>query len=243
MPEVEGGKPIVLDLAEFQVNTEKVNEIAAKGAELVEQAKELVIDSKESYQLGGEILVNAKRVITNIEGMYKPIKNRFHRGHKDTIAEEKAKLAVPAEVKDIIGKKMEAWDALERARIRKEQEEREEAARKAAEEERLREAEELEKEGKVDEAEAVLEEDIPAPMPVPVEAPPKVAGVSYGDKWSANVVSTPELITWAAQDVQNRWQYLVPNHTALNALARSQKSAMRVGGVTAKCERVTSVRG
>lgn len=70
---------------------------------------------------------------------------------------------------------------------------------------------------------------LPAPIVTPAYAKP--TGVTMRENWSAEVTDLEALVKFAAKFKQ--FALLLPNQTALNALARSQKQAMKIPGVRA----------
>ncbi len=110
-------------------------------------------------------------------------------------------------------KKKDDEAAAERRRL-------DEIARKEAEEKKLAEAAALEKEGRADEAEAVLNsEDYQAPAAV--ESAPEVDGVSYRDKWTFEITN-PDLVPR---------EYCIPDEKAIGGIARTMKGRVKIPGV------------
>ncbi|HOK44353.1 MAG TPA: hypothetical protein PLK67_00375 [Bryobacteraceae bacterium] len=128
----------------------------------------------------------------------------------------------------------------EEDRLRREQEEKAAAERKAREDAAIAEAEKLQAEGKGDEAEQVIEaaaRETEKPVMVPEVILPdptpsaKESGVGTVKTYSAVVEDFLALIRAAAENPDAYARFLVPDQKTLNAMARAQKDLFRVPGV------------
>ena len=75
----------------------------------------------------------------------------------------------------------------------------------------------------------------------PIQAAPKVEGVSFRDLWSAEVTDLLALARAVADGVVAP-TLLIPNQPALNKMAVALKGELRIPGVVARCERISAVR-
>jgi len=113
-----------------------------------------------------------------------------------------------------------------------------EAERKAEENRRLTAAVEAEASGDRLTAEAIMNEE---PAEIVVTVQPEMAtiagvGRTY-DVWSAEVFDIVALVK------HGKAEFLLPNQTALNALAKAFRNNMGIPGVRAVCKTARAVRG
>jgi len=226
-------------MAEITVQVEEkerpLSEIVA--AKLV-QARAMVITDQATYNAVVEMRVQLKALRDAIEEAHREPKEAKYQDWKAEVAAEKSELAPVQEVEGVLKALTFAWDAAQEAARRAEQARLEAEARKKVEDEALAAAEAAQAAGAgAQEVEAILETPIVAP---PVVAPkayvaaPRMAG---RESWSGKVTDFQALIRFVAANpaFQNLLQV---NQTALNQLARSQKSMMKIPGVEALSQRV-----
>jgi len=223
--------------ADIQVE-EKLKPLSEIVAAKLATARALTITDQASYNAVVEMRVQLKALRDAIEAAHALPKQEKHKVWKAEVAAETAELAPVQEVEGVLKAKTFKWDSDQEALRRAEQAKLEAEAKKQAEDEALAAAEAAQQAGAgPSEVEAILESPIIAP---PVVAPrtytpaPRMAG---RESWSARVTDFMALVKFVA--VNPGFQNLLEvNQTALNQLARSQKQAMRIPGVEAKCERV-----
>jgi hypothetical protein len=214
-------------------------ELEVKAKTLESEARELVIVSEADYRNADRFGRAAKALLAEIDAAFDPIIEQAHKAHKTAI-EQKKKQAAPVEaVKRIVAGKMGEWYRAEQARIAEERRKAEAEARRKADEEALRVAEELAAAGMTEAADVALCE--PVVERVVVEEAPKFEGVSYRETWSAEILDFDALIRAVAAGEASS-AYLLPNTSALNADARTHKSALRVPGVRVRSELVQARR-
>lgn len=131
-------------------------------------------------------------------------------------------------------------DLMERRR-REEEERRISEARKKAEDDKLAMAEEADKSGDHERAEAILEQP-DAPPPPPSIPKARVEGVSFRENWKADAMVNMKLLVEAVAKGQIADDVLLPNMPVLNKLAKAYKGNMRIPGVRAICEKVVASR-
>lgn len=131
---------------------------------------------------------------------------------------------------------MAAYQARRDAETRSLQMEAEAKARAEAEKARAaleKKAEKAEKKGDEEKALALRDEAaFIAPVPVVVAGPARQEGISYREEWSAEIVDIGAVPR----------EYLLPNMTALNALAKATKGTVKIPGVEFKSRKVVSAR-
>ena len=201
-------------------------------------ARAMVITDQASYNAVVEMRTQLKALRDAIEQAHAEPKKLKHAAWKAEVALESAELAPVQEVEGVLKAKTFAWDAAQEAARRAEQARLEAEARHRAEEEALAAAIEAEKAGApAAEVEAVLAQPIIA---APVVAPktytpaPRMAG---RESWSGRVTDLQALVRFVAANPAFG-NLLMVNQTALNQLARSQKSMMKIPGVEAIAQRV-----
>jgi hypothetical protein len=130
------------------------------------------------------------------------------------------------------------WDQ-EQERIRlAEQRRLEEKARKRAEEEQIAAALQAEAEGDAETAQAIIAEPVYVPPVVVPREPVQKSRLTAGrENWNAQVTDLMALVRAVAAGTASI-NYLEANMTALNQIARAQKSTMSVPGVKAVMTRV-----
>jgi F0F1-type ATP synthase membrane subunit b/b' len=214
-------------------------ELEVKAKTLEGEARALVVASEEDYRNADRFGRAAKALLAEIDAAFDPIIEQAHRTHKQAI-EQKKKQAEPVEtVKRIVAAKMGEWYRAEQARIAEERRKAEAEARRRADEEALRVAEELAAAGMNEAAEVALCE--PVVERVVVQEAPKLEGVSYRETWSAEILDFDALVRAVAGGEASS-AYLLPNTVALNADARTHKSALKVPGVRVRSELIQARR-
>lgn len=214
---------------------------AAERAEALtwpERARAAVVMDDTSYRVVADMLLGIKALRKKIAETFDPHIARAFQAHR-ALTRDKAETEAPlAEAERVIKDTLAAYDT-EQERLRVEaQRLADEAARQRDEDERLARAAAMEIEGReygddalVDEAHALIETP---PVPVtaaPVaKAVPKVQGISYRVTYSARVTDVRALVKFIAANPQYV-NLIVPNMTAINAQARSLKSALQIPGV------------
>ncbi len=218
------------------------HEVQKKASVWPERARALMVRDAEEAGF-------ASRVLAGIKEMRAEVAETF----------EKACAAAFAAHREITGMRAKADGLLNEAeRIIKDKlgAYAQEMRRKADEEARLlREAEERrlaeERESAIKEAEAsgadaeevtaLCEAPLP-PVVIPRTAPAKVAGVSLGTDYDAELMSLPQLVSFVAAN-PGQMGLLLPNMPALKSLARATKSTMQIPGVRFTSRPRVSARG
>lgn len=152
-----------------------------------EKARALKIKDAETYELAAEFLVDVKTLRKEAEDHHKPMIESAHRAHKAALAAKK-KIDEPlAEAERITKAAITTYQDEEAKRRRAEEARLREQAQKLEDDQRLEAAANLEREGKADEAEAVIAAP-PAPpvMSIPSSAP-KTSGVKTSKSWDFKI--------------------------------------------------------
>ena len=230
---------------------------------LTRYTKLTIVDHSQSVAVAGElktIKAHLNELNAKEEAILGPI--------KQSIAEIKALFSPPkemlAQAESVLKGKIAAWQDAERKRIAEEQRLADEIARKErarleAQAARAREVEqrklieaisaqsaaeqartEAARQRAADKADAL---ELQAHMIVapPVEAPPKIEGVSTRKTWRAVVIDQGALVqAVAAGDAPGR--LITVNQVELNKLARALQDDLKVPGVRAVCDESVAVR-
>lgn len=217
-------------------------ELEIKALAWPDRARDLAITNQETLEQAGGALRGIKGLRAEIEAVFGPNIKRWLDGHRAAIADRK-KVEQPLEEAEGIIKRSVSSYQQEQERIRREEERAQrEAAELFARQARARELAELEAtKPSVEEYVAVAERPLEV---APAYAPPtvqRVQGVSSREAWKAEVTDIWQLIGFVAQNRQYV-NLLEANTTAVNAMARSLKSAMAIPGIRVFNEAVVSVR-
>lgn len=196
-------EPTSLDLVE--------REIAPQTQSLASSVASLVIASPAQEQAASDLLGVAQEGIRQIKAKCKDSVDAAHAAHKKAVALRDGMLApwqdAEAKIKRLLGD------------YRREVERRQEEQRKLLEAEAKRRQEEelatlaadLEREGKNEEAQAVFEEALTAPVVAPPPPPvPRASGVSYRKEYDFEVISVGSLAP----------SYLLPHDTAIRSIVK-----------------------
>lgn len=206
--------------------------IASESKSLVDVCLAYEVIDQKTYEFAGEHLRNLKSMQKQIKGELNPSIEKANAAHKELTGLRKRHLEPVQNAESSLKSKMAAWHA-EQERIRREEERRlREEERKREEEKRLAEAEALEKQGKEEEAIAVIEQPVVTAPVVVKSTTPKVEGVSMRETWRF-VVKKESLIPR---------QFLMVDEKKLGAHARSMKGAANVPGVEFYAENTVAAR-
>jgi hypothetical protein len=243
-------------------------ELTQEGTSLQASAAALVIRDSAGFERAAEMLRAIKVYLRRVSDVFDPICDAAFKAHKTACAQRDGMKRHAVEAETAIKGRMATWEQ-EQERLRREaeaaaQRERERLEAEAlavaqaeqkrlrdeAQEKILREALEHEAAGDTEAATFLLEEPVyvpvvtPAPVftpPVRVAAPPRVDGVSFRDTYRAEVTDLMALVQAVAKG-QAPLTLLKADETALNGMARSLKTAMKVPGVRVVTSRTVAAR-
>lgn len=207
----------------------------SRASAAVAQARALVVDDAISLDTAGTLLREGAQLKAGIVARLAPAKDAAHKAHKAITSLERDLTAPIDEARAIISPKILAYQDTERRRLEAVASAEAERLRVQAESDRQAAAEELDAMGETEMACAVLDEPAPVIAPVRVAAP-SVAGVAVRETWRAEVYDFAALVAAA------RPELLLPNQSALDALARALKTAGNIPGVRFVSTKTTSVR-
>ena len=156
------------------------------------KAADIVVDSHESYEIAGQFLVGVKTIRKNIAETFDHLIKSAHEQHKSVISEKKKHDTPLNDAERVVKAKMGNYSTKQARIAREEQQRKEREAREAEETRRLAEAEALEKEGRNEEAEQVIEAPICVAV-APPPPPPKAQGISTTKRFKFRVVDKSKI--------------------------------------------------
>jgi len=205
---------------------------------LVDQAKALSagIRDQGSYELAAGFFVNIGRQIKAVQAFFLDPKTKAYATWK-AICEKEGLLVKPMQEAEVSLRLAMGLYETEQARIRAAEAERiRSEQQKKLDDAKIAVAAQLEKNGNKEEAAAVRGTPVMA-APVTIEAP-KVEGLKgFRDLWSAEVVSMKELCKAIAEG-KAPTTLVVPNSSALNAMAKASKNELQIPGVRVICKQI-----
>ncbi len=223
------------------ISRPETGHLAVPHQSLMQEAHELVVTDAESHGRGLEIIKRAQLAYRAVEELFREPKAGAHKAHKFLTEMERALLKAPDSAKIEATAKVTAYEEAERKRAEEEARRKEEEARKAEEERLIADAEVAQREGRTEDAEAILSEPVSAPVVAPAPEISRVAGVSSVTRYSATVTDLLLLVKHAAAHPEYL-NLLTPNSVALNQLARAQRENLKIPGVRVLKEVSKAVR-
>lgn len=221
---------IIVNTQDEEKKTEDVPALAGKA--------DLVISNQEQYENANVILKEIKTRWKELDEERKSITKPMDDAKKRIMDLFKKPLDLLESAENKIKKLMIGYTQEQERIAREEQERLQKEADKIAEEERKKlEAKKARAEasGKTEKAEELamqIETIIPAQAPVVTANIGKVSGVSYKDKWSAEVVDFNLLPN----------EYKIANQQALDKVAQATKGGITIPGVKFKSEKILASR-
>lgn len=209
-------------------------ELKSESLALVKAAQSVSINTLEEYSLMGSQdgpLVRVANVIKGIVFAFREPKEKAFAAHKAICKLEADLLAYPKEAERLYKAAMAKFYREEESRRREAEARERERLRKIEEERQLAEAIAHEDAGEFEEAQAVFEQEVVAPV---VEMPkPQAAGVSMRKTWGFEIVS-PDAIKRA---------FLIPDEKRIRALVKAlgPDAAAQVGGIVVREELIPAV--
>lgn len=205
--------------------------IEEKSLQAITEAQSLVISNNDQYLAAVEFSKRLKGLEKEVESAFRPIIEKAHAAHKQAIAQMDKYLKPLISAEKSVSSRVTSYVvAQEKARREEEERLRKENEK---EQERLRaRAEKAAAAGKTEKAE-VLQQTADS-MVAPTVAPTveKVAGVSFRENWTAEVVDV---------NLVPR-EYMIPDMVKLNKFAKAMHDTVKVAGVVFKSEKTMVTR-
>lgn len=175
-------------------------EIETKVMAIPEQAHLIVVSDNDSMTMADNTKSAIKEMLKEIDGVFKSMSDKAFQAHRAITGKWKEVRAPLEEADAYLTKQVKTYlRKLEDIRLEEERRLRE-VARKQEEERRLADALEAEKEGNVEEAQAILEEEMFVPPPVVKVDVPKVDNRKYRTIPRARCIDKMKLIRFVAQN-------------------------------------------
>lgn len=188
---------------------------------LTQEISNLEVIDTITYARAGQIVVALKDLKKHIQDYFKPMKDKAYKAWKEICDTEKAELSKIEPLEKKLSGQMVAWQMEQERKRREEQARIEEEMRKREEELRLKAAEELEKQGKTEEAESLLEAPISIPQ-VKVEAEiPKVEGMTTREEWTFEIIDESQIPR----------EFLIPDEKKIRAYVKAMKERAVIPGI------------
>ncbi len=208
-------------------------EVRSEAASWPEQARALRIVDDETYRQAAELLKAIKALRTRIDQTFGPHIKRAFEAHRALCHEKQAAEVPLTDAETILKRACSAWDMEQERRARAEEIRLRELAKLEAERQQLAEAAQLERDGYLEEAEAVLNAPVETPAVVVTKSTPKVTGISYREVWKFRVIDASRIPT----------EYLAVDTVKIGGVVRALKGATKIPGVEVYAERVTAASG
>jgi uncharacterized protein (DUF3084 family) len=200
--------------------------------EVVEKAPAyMVIETVDQANQVAAYLKQIRAVRTKIEEWFAPMRDSAHKAWKAIVARQNELDKRPSEIEAVCKRMLAAWQDAEAQRIEAEQKRLDDEARKAAVAAALA-------EGDTQQAKAIQKGTVAVVSSQVVAPAAKVAGVTARQLWQAEVTDLKALVKAVASGKASA-TYLLPNMTALNAVARATNGNVTIAGVTIR--QVTSI--
>jgi hypothetical protein len=200
-----------------------------------------LIKDNESYEQACTFRMEMNRLKKAALERLDPVRKKAYTAYKETLKliddittpYDEAMQVVDAPIKSYADE-MERRKRVEEERLRKE-------AQRQAEEAQLAAAEEAQKSGEHERADAILDQTPLVAVPV-VEAAPKVDGMSFRELWKIDLPINMNLLVKAIAAGKADLGLVSPNMIALNGVARALKDRLNIPGVKVIREKVISSR-
>lgn len=209
------------------------------------QAANFVILSDEDFTRADDFLVTIANQKKEICESWDSVITKAHGTHKDALAKKKKLMDPRIAAETIIRSRMIDYRDMKKTEADRLAAEMAVTSKDAAEEEQLYIADQLEKSGRSQEAEAVLSRPIISLPPTASWSPvPPSRGTSFSETWKMRVVDLPALLKAVAEG-RVPAHFIIPaqaNETVLNGYAKAMKGNAIVDGVEFFKATGTSVR-
>jgi len=209
--------------SELTIVKPDTSEIEAEAHALVARAEALVIGTAADAKSADDLLRFAVAGQRRGKEIMRPAVDAGHKAHKAALAAEAELIAPFRRAEAIVSPKLLTFKRAEEAKAREREAEIRRQQQKEAEERRLADAVALEARGaERDEVDAALSAPLPTPPPV-IMAPaaPKLESVNAVQVTWRFRITDPNLLPR---------EYLIPDQSALDAIARAQKGQTRIPG-------------
>ena len=188
--------------------------------EVIENHKDLVIETDEHYIAAGEAMKVVKEKIKFVEDWFKPQVDAAHKAHKILTTKRGEELKPLKEIYNQISGKAGTYQYNKEQEARRKAKEEEDRRRKEEEDKRLAEAARLEQQGKKIEAESVISKPLHVP-PAPVQKAPKVSGLSFTKIWTYDIEDSSLIPR----------EFMQPDTVKIGQYVKAMKESAKIPGV------------
>ena len=209
---------------------DKIIEVEKQVLTIDVKARELSIESQNSYNMANEFLKTIKTLQTKIKDTFSPMKKKASDAHKEICLQETRQLELPLKAEALVKSKMLEWMQIQEE-IRFKQEAKLQARAEKERQEALAKAEAARANGKESRAERYEEKaaNIIAPQLAPTI---DTGGAGIRKYWSAEVVDLMLLVK-AIADGRASIMAVEPNMPFLNKQAEMLKETFNFPGIKA----------
>jgi hypothetical protein len=179
---------------------DETNAVEKKALAIPDQAKLIVVSDKDSMAMADNTVEAIGALIKEVDGTFKPLADKAFQAHRSITAKWKEVKQPLEDAKTYLVNQVKAYQRKVREEAEAEQRRLAEIARKQEEERRLAEAIEAEQCGNVEEAQAIIEEEMFVPTPIVRPDVPKVDGRRYATKPKARVINKMDVIKVVASN-------------------------------------------
>jgi hypothetical protein len=207
------------------------------------QLSEFKVTDGVTYEGALKACAAGKALIAEIKRKFTQPKRLAKAAHDSLLAWEHEELDPLAEKVEALGRAALSWRSEQKRIADKALADAQALAKRQAEDRQLAQAAKLETLGETKKAEAVLARPVLVPVIVStgVEVP-VVKGSSFSLKSEVEVIDFPLFLEFVAGDVERNGYLVTPNMTALNGLAKAQKSSFSIPGCVVHEREILSSR-
>ncbi len=219
------------------IETAFVKDLSVEADKMLTLTEGVAIKDQPDYENAGSILKEIKATSKILTDKRRAITVPLDNAKKEVMNLFRDPIESLSKAEGIVKKAMITYtDEQERIRLAQEEKLRKQAAAEEARKKKALEdrAKKAEAEGNAEKAEALREkkEEVKVEAPVLAKRTETPKGVSYTDKWTAEVVDKSKLPI----------QYLEPNMSMLNKMAQATKGKVPIAGVVFKSEKILASR-
>jgi len=178
----------------------ETQEVEQKALALPEKARLIVVDINEGLEMADRTVKDIDGMIKDVEAFFEPLVKAAHESHKALTTRRSTVIDPLKKAKDYLVSQVKTYQRKLRETAEAEQRRLAEIARKEEEERRLAEAAQAEADGNIEEAEAIIQEEIYIPEPVVKIETPKVDNRKYATRPKARVVNKMSVIQAVAKN-------------------------------------------
>lgn len=179
---------------------DETNAVEKKALAIPDQAKLIVVSDKDSMAMADNTVEAIGALIKEVDGTFKPLADKAFQAHRSITAKWKEVKQPLEDAKTYLVNQVKAYQRKVREEAEAEERRLREIARKELEERQLQDAVEAEVNGDLEEAQAIIEEEMFVPTPIVKPDVPKVDGRRYAVKPKARIISKMDIIKTVASN-------------------------------------------